>query len=445
MKNIKNKSIFIFRRELRLEDNIALIEALKASDVLPIFIFTPEQVIKNEYKSDNAVQFMIESLKELDDELKSKGSKLHLFEGVPVEILKHLIKKHDIKSIYLNKDYTPYSQKRDEGIKKLCDEEKVDFKQCEDYMLNPVESILNKGNSYKVFKAYYTKAQQNKVEKPLKNEHKNYIKINDEKEIKWEDSKKYYKVNKDLALKGGRKEALKILKSLKEKLKNYKESRDFPLTNTTLLSSYLKFGVVSSREVYYIFKEVSEELIRQLYFRDFWAYITYFNPQVIKENYNKKFDNIKWKNDKDDFEKWKSGKTGVPIIDAGMRQLNKTGLMHNRVRMLTASFLIKNLLIDWRLGAKYFAQHLMDYCPMQNQNNWQAVSGSGVSALPWFRVMNPWLQQKKFDEYADYIKMWIPELEDVPEEDIHSWFKEFKYYKKIDYPEPMEYQKDFKV
>jgi deoxyribodipyrimidine photo-lyase len=235
-------------------------------------------------------------------------------------------------------------------------------------------------------------------------------------------------------------EALKILKKLSS-FSQYQKLRDFPAEEfSTSLSPYMKFTVCSPREVYYaICDRLSSrhELIRALYWRDFFTCIAFFFPHVFKSSFNPKFDKLKWSNNKKAFERWCEGTTGFPIVDAGMRELNTTGYMHNRVRMITASFLIKDLHIDWRWGEKYFAQNLIDYDPAVNNGNWQWVASTGCDAQPYFRIFNPWSQQKKFDADCLYIKRWVPELEKVPIKNIHGWYDEKLRTGSTNYPEPM--------
>jgi deoxyribodipyrimidine photo-lyase len=241
---------------------------------------------------------------------------------------------------------------------------------------------------------------------------------------------------------GGRNHANQILQEI-AKYENYKDTRDFPgLNNTTKLSSYLKFGCISIREVYHqISKSLGKnhELIRQLYWRDFYLYIAFHFPYVFKRAFLQKYEKIPWRYNLDDFDKWKSGKTGYPIIDAGMRELNETGFMHNRIRMITASFLIKNLFLNWKWGMKYFAEKLIDHDTSVNNGSWQWAASTGVDSLPYFRIFNPWRQQKKFDKNCNYIKKWIPELRELKPKEIHNleYHKIDQINESINYPKPM--------
>ena len=259
----------------------------------------------------------------------------------------------------------------------------------------------------------------------------------------FKDIEKYYNINKKNNVNGGRKEALKILKNINS-FSNYEKTRDVLSKNTTHLSAYLKFGCISIREVYHVVKNkfgINDDIIKQLLWRDFYYHVG--NEYTIwgksmKEKYNK----IKWLYNKKHFNKWKNAMTGFPIVDAAMRQLNETGFMHNRGRLIVASFLIKNLQIDWLWGEKYFATQLIDYDPLVNNGNWQWVAGTGTDSQPYFRIFNPWSQSEKHDKDCIYIKKWIPELKNVDNKDIHKWYKTYKNYPNIKYPTPIiDYKK----
>ena len=430
-----NKSLFIFRRAFRLEDNTALIQALKNSkEVIPIFIFTPEQVDKNKYKSNNAIQFMIESLIELDKELKKKKSNLNYFYD-EIDILDKIIKKENIDAIYVNMDYTKYSTDRDKKIEKICKKKNIDFKVFEDILLLDIGTIRTNNNIYKKFTPYFKKAKLKKIRNIQKNNYNNYFK----KSIStFKNIKQFYKENNNISVRGGRSNALKILKNLLE-FKNYNTDRNLLSLQTTRLSAYNKFGCISIREVYHSLKKVlsnSNQLFTQLHWRDFYYNIAYFYPHVFKGAMKEKYNNLKWDNNTTYFNKWKKGETGYPIVDAGMREMNETGYMHNRARLITSNFLIKLLLIDWRKGEQYYATQLVDYDPSVNNGNWQWGAGSGADSQPYFRIFNPWLQSKKFDKECEYIKKWLPELKDVDNKDIHNWEINYKDYS-INYPKPI--------
>lgn len=436
------KSIFVFTRDLRLFDNTVLINALKSSEhVLPIFVLNPSQLGKdNEYKSDNCVQFMMECLEDLDKELKKKKSKLFLFYGETIKILTKLLKSDKTyESIYITKDYTPYAKQRETDIKKLCDKKNINFFTEEDHMLLGENKVLNmSGNTYMKFTPFFKSALQFKVNKPVENNYTNYVNNKTVYDFEFdEELSKFYKYNPDLWVNGGRNNGLKYLLKIKN-LKEYSTSRDFPIEETTNLSAFLKFNVISVREVYWeIVKKLGSKtkLLSQLYWRDFYMSIM-SNFNVINNNMNNY--NVKWKGKSSDLKAWMEGKTGFPIVDAGMRQLNKTGYMHNRVRMVVASFLVKILHFDWKVGEKYFATKLVDYDPANNNGGWQWVAGTGTDSQPYFRYLNPWSQALSYDKECVYIKKYVEELKDVSPKDILKWNDQTTREKyDIDYPEPI--------
>jgi len=429
MKNYK-KSLFIFHRDLRIQDNTGLIEACKQSDqVIPCFIFDPKQVEDNSYKSENIIQFMIESLQEVHEDLQSRDAKLYIFYGQTDEVVEKLIKKEKLDAIFSNRDYTPFAKKRDHALNALAEKHKAKFFHYADALLTEPEEIATQsGDAYQIYSAFFRSASQKKVKEPQTNQYDNFYtkKIEGEKSISAM-KKKFPFDNKELFTHGGRKSGFSHLHSAK-KLDNYYEVRNLPAEKgTTGLSAHHKFGTISIRESYhYIIEHLGKQsgLIGELYWRDFFTHIAFHYPHVFGQAFRKKYNKIKWKNNKKDFTAWKEGKTGFPIVDAGMRQLNTTGYMHNRVRMIVASFLVKDLLIDWRWGEKYFAQQLVDYDPSVNNGNWQWAASTGCDAQPYFRIFNPWLQQKKYDPDCEYIKKWVPELAGYDAKEIHKLEKE---------------------
>jgi deoxyribodipyrimidine photo-lyase len=435
-------SLFIFRRDLRLDDNIGLIAALaKSKKVIPIFILTPEQLINNKYKSDNCVQFMIENLKYLDELLRKKGSKLFYMYGNVVNILQTIHNETNYNAIFVNQDYTPYSIKRDKSISEFCNKKEIAFESYEDVLLNPIKSITNtQGMVYTKFTPYFRKARKVKIDKPVKCNKTNFVNIN-YKLKSYDKTKlgKFYKENPDLAFHP--KDIVKKLTMMK-KYKGYNLNRNNLTYETTGLSVFIKFGTASIRQVYYaMIKHLGtrNELIKQLYWREFYYNVAFTHPYIFskKGNLNKKYDKIDWWGTASYFNKWKNANTGFPVVDACMRQMNTTGFMHNRGRLIVASFLVKILLVDWKKGEKYFATKLIDYDPSVNTGNWGWVAGSGADAQPYFRIFNPWLQSAKYDPDAEYIKKWIPELSDVPPNHIHKWYDHYLDYKDIKYSKPM--------
>ena len=427
------KTLFIFRRDLRIEDNIGLIESLQNSkEVIPCFIYD-ENIIKKLKDSEFRWSFLNESLGELDNELKKKGTSLQILEGKPEKITDEIIKKHKLNAIFLNTDFTNYAQRRDEKIFQICKKNKISFHSTLDFLLhNPNEIKTNEGSPYTIYSFFYKKARQFPIKKIIKNIQKNYS-----KEIISNNEIKKSKIKNNQII-GGRKEALKILKNL-DKFRDYDKVRDFPgLNQTTMLSAHNKFGTISVREVHKEIKEVlgsDHTIMGEIYWREFFSHILFHFPYAQKTTFRKKFQKIPWSKSKESFKKWSKGETGFPIVDAGMRQLNQTGFMHNRVRMVVASFLTKDLHMDWRLGEKYFEEKLIDHDPAVNSGNWQWAASTGCDSVPYFRIFNPWRQQERFDLNCDYIKKWVPELEKIEPKIIHKLWEKFPT--DLEYPKPM--------
>jgi deoxyribodipyrimidine photo-lyase len=452
-----NTGIFIFTRDLRLEDNTTLLKALsECKEVLPIFIFNPDQITdKNKYKSNNSIQFMIESLEELNKELNQMSSRLFYFYGQPDEVINKICKEDkSVDSIYMNKDYTQFAKKREDSINNICKKLNVNFTSLEDYMVTGVDKVFKSdGKPYLKFTPYFRVASKVSVEKPKNNNAKNYVKKTNKYDCEYKkDIHDFYEENKNIFVRGGRTNALNILKQIKSH-QEYNTDREIPSLNsgTTHLSAYLKFNVISIREVYEYFKKYltkSNKLFTQLYWRDFYMQIMYhFNP--IKSN--RKYD-IDWINNSVWIKKWKNGQTGIPIIDAAMRQMNVSGWMHNRCRMIVSNFFIKIMGCDWTIGEQYFAEMLVDYDVYNNNGGWlwSASSLSGfdfsLDSQPYFRVFSPWRQADTYDYNCEYIKKWIPELKDVPIKDILKWNEKWEEHKKTKYPKPMieDIQQEFK-
>jgi deoxyribodipyrimidine photo-lyase len=435
------KSLFLFRRDLRIEDNTGLINASKLSeDVIPCFILDSKLLEKfNPKFSQFRLQFLKDCLLDLDGQLKNHQSHLHICSGNRDKIISELIKKQKIDAIFLNSDYSPFSRKRDNEIQRICEKNKNDFISTDDLLLHDVELLkTGQGEPYKVFSAFYTKAREFSIRKPQKFHFSNLSNQEIQNEVTITKFLKSFDKDNPSQRKGGRKSGMYLMENLKN-LKNYDEERNIPSKNgTSLLSAHNKFGTLSIREIYErCVKELGSNhtIISELHWRDFFTYLMYHYPYSFSTEYNKKFQKIRWRKNKKEFCKWSNGKTGFPIVDAGMRELNETGFMHNRARMIVASFLTKDLHIDWRWGEKYFATKLIDYDPCVNIGNWQWAASTGCDAQPWFRIFNPWLQQKRFDPDCKYIKKWVPELRDLSSKVIHNLSNYFP--NDLSYDKPM--------
>ena len=402
-------SIFWFRRDLRIDDNPGLYEALANSkNVIPIFIFDTN-IIDNLASDDNRIKFIWHSLSLLNERLKEIGSTLLVFKGNPLEVFKKIILKYRLTSVYVNRDYEKYSIKRDKEINTFLNENKIAFNASKDHVFfEPNEILKSDGTPYTVFtpyskkwfeKFYCEKLPQYQIKNLVDNFFKtNYEPIMSLREIGFSNDKiEFEKFNLG-----------------DELIKNYNSKRDFPyLNSTSKIGPYLRFGLISVREVAKktIGKKFDQSFLRQLIWRDFYIQIFFHFPDSENENFKPAYDKIIWLNEEEKFEKWCAGETGYPIVDAGMKELNATGFMHNRVRMIASSFLCKHLLIHWKKGESYFAKKLLDYEMASNVGNWQWVAGTGVDAAPYFRLFNPEIQMKKFDPQKVYIKKWLPKYD----------------------------------
>jgi deoxyribodipyrimidine photo-lyase len=428
------KTLFIFRRDLRTYDNTTLNQIISKNpkmEIIPIFIFNKKQIEEkeNRYYSKNAVQFLFESLDELDF--------LNFFytSTNDIDVISKLYDKYKFETIAFNKDYTPFAIKRDAEIGKWASGKNISVISYEDYTIHNMGEIVKDDNKpYLKFTPYYRKSILKKP-RPLFSETKfNFItdkskSINNYNHLRPAE-------NKMISVNGGRKKALEILGKLKKgQFNNYDKDRDYPyLDKTTKMSAYIKFGCLSIREIYYSLP-LTHGIVRELFWHDFYAIITFYFPYIFNNSFIKKYDAVKWNNNEEFFNKWKQGKTGFPIVDAAMRQLNIIGWMHNRCRMIVASFLVKNLLIDWRKGEEYFARSLVDYDPSSNNGGWQWCASTGTDSQPYFRIFSPTLQMKKYDPECIYIKKWVKELKDVPNKVILNW--ETKQNQIINYPIPI--------
>lgn len=435
-------SAFIFRRDLRTSDNTALIPALEnSSSVVTCFAVEENLIRNNRTYCPERLSFFNRCLLELSEDLNTRGGRLEICRKGTATLVKELC-RIGVEAIYTTKDYTPYSQRRDQVAEKICNKAGCAYFSLPGSLLNEPEAVVkNDGGHYTVFTPFFRKASEIPVNEPVPCIHSNFSREyqTGEKitEVLFIDSE--YGDGAAGSLKGGRPEALGLLEGIKN-LKNYEDIRDYPsLDGTSRLSAHLRFGTISVREVYQAILNIfghEHGLIRQLYWRDFFTHIAFFHPYVFKKPFHKRYESLQWNPGNDLFYSWCEGKTGFPIVDAGMREMNSTGYMHNRVRMIVASFLTKDLHIDWRRGEGYFASKLIDYDPSVNNGNWQWTASTGCDAQPYFRIFNPWLQQKKFDPECRYIKKWVPELADTEPSLIHSLFKNNVPGPK-DYPEPL--------
>lgn len=408
----KGRALFVFRRDLRLEDNTGLLFALERfQEVVPAFIFTREQLENNAYRSERCVQFLCESLEDLASALEKKGGRLYLFFGKPEQVIEELIASEGLDGVVVNQDYTPYSRQRDALIEKVCLENGVIFQSCEDLLLHPVSShVKANGTPYTVFTPYFRKVSLLPVALPRPNRYQNYYArpIASAKPITFLQTVTERKLT---LFPGGREACQKMVSHLSSSCVS------------TGLSPHLKFTTCSSREIYQgIKKKVANPsaLLRSLHWRDFFCGIAFYFPHVFQGAFHARWNDMAWDNNEEYFSRWCRGETGFPLVDAGMREMRATGFMNNRLRMVVGSFLVKDLHIDWRWGERYFAQTLVDYDPALNNGNWQWVASTGCDAQPYFRIFNPWLQQKKVDPEAVYIKKWIPELALLSAGEIHQ-------------------------
>ena len=403
-------NVFWFRRDLRLSDNAGLYHALKNSNpVLPIFIFDKNIL----YKLDNAdrrVEFIHAALEELQSTLIKMGSSLQVFYATPAEAFKKLFSTYKIEKVFTNHDYEPYARERDAYIEALLKTNTASLHAFKDQVIFEKDEVIkDDGKPYTIFTPY-----SRKWKATLKDFH-----------FKSYPTQKYFNnfyqqpaqpipSLQSMGFKNERKSFPS--KELKERLMiKYQEQRNFPaIAGTSKLGVHLRFGTVSIRKITKQCFGLSETFLNELIWRDFYQMILWQFPHVGQGNaFKPAYDNIEWRRDEGEFEKWCNGQTGYPIVDAGMRELNATGFMHNRVRMIVASFLTKHLLLDWRLGEAYFAEKLLDFDLAANNGGWQWAAGSGCDAAPYFRIFNPYLQTKKFDPKLEYINRWVPELNEL--------------------------------
>ena len=399
-------NIFWLRRDLRLDDNHGLHESLKSGlKVLPIFIFDEEILSKLPSKKDARVEFIHQQLEILNEKLAKNNSGIQYYHGNVYAIFEELVSKFNIGKVFANGDYEPQAIERDQKIKSFLISKNIDFELFKDQVIFEKDEVLK---SDKTPYTIYTPYSRVWLENFRKNAVKNYP---SEKLL---DNLLTYSPKNFTLQKMGFSETVIDFPSKKidaDLVKNYDENRNDPFADkTSRLSIHLRFGTKSIRKIVDEVKDLNEVFLKELIWREFFMQILYHFPKVVTHNFKPKYDGIKWRENKEDLKKWCEGKTGFPIVDAGMRQLNETGFMHNRVRMITASFLVKDLLIDWRVGEAYFAEKLLDYELSSNNGNWQWAAGTGCDAAPYFRIFNPTSQQEKFDKDFKYVKKWVPEF-----------------------------------
>ncbi|MGM0498066.1 MAG: cryptochrome/photolyase family protein [Bacteroidota bacterium] len=403
---MKKTALFWFRRDLRLTDNTALFHALNSGEtVLPVFIFDTEILNTLESTKDGRIEFIHNRLQILKEQLETYSSSLLILHGNPIEQFKLLLEKYHITNLYFNRDYEPYAQKRDQEVTELFKKQGLTVLTFKDQVIFEKNDVLKKdGKPYTVFTPYKRKWKEKFSTQPIKSYQteplfRNFLQV------------KPFSMPtlQDIGFKKTDYEFPPA--TINEKtIKNYEHNRDFPaLEGTTRLGIHFRFGTISIRDAVKKANELNRAWLDELIWREFYMMILWHFPKVVDHSFKQKYDMINWRNDEEEFKLWCQGQTGYPMVDAGIRELNRTGYMHNRVRMITASFLTKHLLIDWRWGETYFAQKLLDYELASNNGGWQWAAGSGCDAAPYFRIFNPELQTKRFDPDHTYICKWVPE------------------------------------
>ena len=438
------KSLFVFRRDYRLDDNTSLIQACENSEqVIPCFLFEKNLISKNNpVFGKMRIRFMIDSLKDLFEQAKGKNCEILIKNDSVSSLITSSVKQDEINAIFMNRDNSPYGRFRDNQFKSASKKNNIAFESYGDLLLRDAGSVLKQNDTpFLVFTPFYRAASQFKVRTPQVFNHKNLITSNQNSDDTISRLEKI--IPKTTVIEGGRKNGLKILENF-DKIADYNVQRNIPSKPTSQLSTHNRFGTVSIREVHKAASKFfgnDHSFISELYWRDFFSHLMFHFPYSQKKEFQEKYQGLKWSHDKKKFEKWVNGLTGFPIVDAGMRELKQTGFMHNRCRMIVASFLTKDLQCDWRLGERHFAKYLIDYDPCVNAGSWQWSASTGCDAQPYFRVFNPWLQQKKFDPECVYIKKWIPELVNLTTKQIHD-IETTHLDSSIDYPRPMVIHKE---
>jgi deoxyribodipyrimidine photo-lyase len=402
-------SIFWFRRDLRLHDNAALYHAVKNNKaVIPVFIFDKIILDKLEDKDDKRVVFIHEALSQINNQLKKLKTGLVTYYSTPLEAWKKITQEYNVTQVYTNHDYEPYAKERDEQIKLFLQTIGISFHTYKDQTIFEKDEVVkDDGLPYTVFTPYSRKwkAKLNEFylkSFPTEKYFSNFFQTAFKELIPLEQLG-FKKTDVDFPSK-------EIIKDI---INNYGEQRNIPsIKGTSQLSVHLRFGTVSIRELATQAKHLSEPWLNELIWRDFYMMILWHFPHVTSAAFKQQYNKINWNTNEEEFYKWCNGQTGYPIVDAGMRELNATGFMHNRLRMIVASFLTKHLLINWQWGEAYFAKKLLDFDLSANNGGWQWAAGSGCDAAPYFRIFNPYEQTRKFDPQLKYIREWVPEFED---------------------------------
>jgi deoxyribodipyrimidine photo-lyase len=404
-------NIFWFRRDLRLHDNTGLFHALKAGKpVLPVFIFDREILDKLEDKDDRRVEFIHSALMEMQKKLEDAGAGIYICQGKPMEVFAQLLNDYDIDGVFTNHDYEPYAIKRDIAVKEMLAKQGVSFNSYKDQVIFEKSEVLkDDGKPYTVFTPYSKKWKAELELSPIRSYPSQDL-------LDSFFTQSYPKIPSLLDIGFNAKgQSFPSSAFRAELIKQYTENRNFPaLPGTSRLGVHLRFGTISIRELAKKALGLNETFLNELIWRDFYHMILWHFPQVGEgKAFKPVYDLIQWRNNETEFEQWCNGQTGYPIVDAGMRELNATGFMHNRVRMITASFLTKHLLIDWRWGEAYFAGKLLDFDLAANNGGWQWAAGSGCDAAPYFRIFNPALQTEKFDKEGHYIRQWVTDYQEL--------------------------------
>jgi deoxyribodipyrimidine photo-lyase len=426
-----DRALVWLRRDLRLKDHRALYEATHASSkVLPVFVID-SNIVDRLSKNDRRVTFIQKSLDEVNEGLEKQGSRLLILYGDPVDKIPEIAKKLKVQAVFTAKDYEPYAKKRDLEVSKKLKSEGVSFFSFKDQVIFEGTEILNgSGEPYRVYTPYsnnWLKQFEAQKSRHLQDYRPKAGSFWDASEIKekstsfWDQGFK----EQELVIQPGTKAAEKNLKKFSDHIAKYGHDRDFPaISGTSQISPHLRFGTISIRELLRFSDEHlsagTKVWIKELIWREFYQMILDQFPYVEKGSFKRDCDRIRWPGKKEHFQAWVDGKTGFPIIDAAMREFKQTGWMHNRLRMIVAMFLTKDLLLDWRLGEKYFADHLLDYDLASNSGGWQWSASTGCDAQPYFRVMNPYSQSERFDFDGEYIRQWVPELSKLRGKAIHQ-------------------------